>query len=78
MKLSRPGWWSGESVKPMHDCSVWTFEMEISSIDIDELVQERRNFMANAMKLCPSYTNPSIWSPDVVLYCDIGNEWRVW
>ena len=41
----------------------WQFCWEWSNHGeyIDGLVQERRNFIANALELCLSCTNPSIW-----------------
>ena len=36
-------------------------DIQIQDNYLDELVQERHNSIANALELCLSCTNPSIW-----------------
>ena len=45
------------SISKMGVCTVFLCE---SKLDIDGVVQERRNSTANALELRPFYTNPSI------------------
>ena len=42
------------------------FKRYIDSVEIDGLVQERRNSIANALELCLSFTNPSKWDLTVL------------
>ena len=40
--------------------------LRCGKLDIDGLVQERHNSIANALKLCLSYTNPWIWCQTLI------------
>ena len=42
-----------------------SFGIQKCCFHIDGLVQERRNSIANALELHVSYTNPSIFKPDL-------------
>ena len=42
---------------------------------VDGLVQDCSNFIANALELLQSCTEPSMWSNDVLVYCVIRHRW---
>ena len=45
----------------LYDFPLWT-NRGIPTYDIDGLVQERRNSIANTLELCHSWTNPLIYA----------------
>ena len=70
--------WHGQNCDPL-GCGVWQGAEEISrtcryttGANINGLVQERRNSIANALELRLSGTNPSIWNGACRCSCWLG------